>query len=68
MRRQEVMLSPYPISSRKLNNMNSSSKNLVRKEQAHMRNVVQQQLDRMSAVEGQLMEIIEGLEVMNSEF
>ncbi len=29
--------------------------------------MVQQQLDRSSAVEGQLMDIIEGLEVMNSE-
>jgi hypothetical protein len=47
--------------------MDSSYKNLPSKEQARRRNVVQQQLDRTSAIEGQLMEIIKGLEVMNSE-
>ncbi len=52
---------------KRLSDMDSSSKILLSKKQARRRNIVQQQLDRTSAVEGQLMEIIEGLEVMNYE-
>ncbi len=52
---------------KRLSDMDSLSKNLLSKEQVHRCNIVQQQLDRTSAVEGQLMEIIEGLEVMNYE-
>ena len=44
-----------------------SSKNHLSKEQARRRNIVQQQLDKSSANEYQLMEIIEGLKDMNSE-
>jgi hypothetical protein len=51
----------------RLCDIDSSSKNQLSKEQARRCNMVQQQLDRSSAVEGQLMDIIEGLEVMNSE-
>ncbi len=47
--------------------MESSSKNLLSKERARRWNVVQQQLDGISAVKGQLMEIIACLEVKNSE-
>ncbi len=55
------------IWQKRLSNMDSSYKNLLSKERARRRNVVQQQLDWTSAIKGQLMEIIKGLEVMNSE-
>jgi hypothetical protein len=51
----------------RLRDMDSSSKNQLSKERARRRNMVQQQLDRSSAVEGQLRDIIKGLEIMNSE-
>ena len=54
------------IWQKRLKDMDSLSKNLL-KEWAHRHNIVPQQLDRTSAVEGQLMEIIAGLEVMNYE-
>jgi hypothetical protein len=44
-----------------------STKDRLSKERIRRRNMVQQQLDRSSAVECHLMEIIEGLEVMNDE-
>jgi hypothetical protein len=44
-----------------------SSKNHLSKERARRRNMVQQQLDKSSSNERQLMEIIDGLEDMNSE-
>ena len=52
---------------KRLSGMDSSTKNLLSKEWAHRHNIVPQQLDRTSAVEGQLMEIIAGTEVMNYE-
>jgi hypothetical protein len=51
----------------KLSNIDGSSKNLVSKERARRRNTVQQQLHKTAAVESQLLEIIEGLELMNYE-
>ena len=48
--------------------IDSPTKDWLSKEQIRRQNIVQQQLDRSSAVECQLMEIIEVLEVMNNEF
>jgi hypothetical protein len=52
---------------KKLSNIDCSSENLVSKEQARRHNTVQQQLNKTAAVESQLLEIIEGLELMNYE-
>jgi hypothetical protein len=51
----------------KLSDIDGSSKNLVSKERARRCNTVQQQLHKTAAVESQLLEIIEGLELMNYE-
>jgi hypothetical protein len=51
----------------RLCDIDSSSKSLVSKERARRRHAVQQQLDRTSAMESQLQEIIEGLGIMNYE-
>jgi hypothetical protein len=45
--------------------LDSSSKNQLSKERERRRNTVQQQLDKSSAIEDQLRELIEGLEAMN---
>jgi hypothetical protein len=52
---------------KKLSDIGCSSKNLVSKERAHRRNTIQQQLDKTAAIESQLQNIIEGLELMNYE-
>ena len=51
----------------RLSDIDSSTKDRLSKEQIRRHNIVQQQLHRSSAVECQLMEIIEVLEVMNDE-
>jgi hypothetical protein len=51
----------------RLCDIDSSSKSLVSKERARRRYAVQQQLDRTSAMESQLQEIVEGLGIMNYE-
>ncbi len=51
----------------RLHDIDLSSKNQLRRDRARRRNMVRQQLEKSSAIEGQLMEIIEGLEVMNLE-
>ena len=51
----------------KLRDIDLSSKNHRSKERARRRNMIQLQLDKSSAMECQLTEIIAGLEVMNNE-
>ena len=51
----------------RLCDIDSSSKSLVSKEQVCRHHAVQQQVDRTSAMESQLQEIIEGLGIMNYE-
>ena len=51
----------------KIRDIDSSYKNHHSKEQARRRNMIQMQLDKYSAMECQLMEIIEGLEATNDE-
>ena len=57
----------HVIWQRRLSENDLSTKDRLSKERTRRRNIVQQQIDRSSAVKGQLMEIIEGLEVMNDE-
>ena len=57
----------HVIWQRRLSENDLSTKDRLSKERTRRRNIVQQQIDRSSAVEGQLMEIIEGLVVMNDE-
>ncbi len=52
---------------KRLNDLDCSSKNLVSKEWTRRCNTVQQQLNKTVAVESRLLEIIEGLELMNYE-
>ena len=52
---------------KRLSEIDLSSKNKLSKERARRRDAVQQQLDRTSAIESQLQEIIEGLGIMNYE-
>jgi FtsZ-binding cell division protein ZapB len=52
---------------KRLSEIDLSSKNKLSKERARRRDAVQQQLDRTSAMESQLQEIIEGLGIMNYE-
>ena len=55
------------IWQKRLSKIDLSTKDRLSKERIRRRNMVQQQIDRSSAVEGQLIEIIEGLGVMNDE-
>jgi hypothetical protein len=71
-REKVVMLSTklkeqHSIWQKRLAEIDSSSKNRISNERQIRRNLIQNQLDRTSALKSQLMEIIEGLEVMNSE-
>jgi hypothetical protein len=52
---------------KRLSEIDLSLKKKLSKEQARRRDAVQQQLDRTSAMESQLQEIIEGLGIMNYE-
>jgi hypothetical protein len=53
---------------KRLSEIDLSSKNKLSKERARRRDAVQQQLNRTSAMESQLQEIIEGLGIMNYEW
>ena len=71
-REKVVMLSTklkeqHSIWQKRLAEIDSSSKNRISNERQLRRNLIQNQLDRTSELKSQLMEIIEGLEVMNSE-
>ena len=52
---------------KRLSELDISSKNQLSKEREHRRCSIQQQLDKSSSTENQLLEIIEGLEIMNDE-
>ena len=57
----------HSIWQKRLAEIDSSSKNRISNERQLRRNLIQNQLDRTSALKSQLMEIIEGLEVMVDE-
>ena len=71
--REEVMMHSTKLKEqrsiwqKRLAEIDSSLKNRISNKRQLRRNMIQNQLDRTSALESQLMEIIEGLEVMNSE-
>ena len=52
---------------KRLSELDILSKNQLSKEREHRRSSIQQQLDKSSSTEDQLLEIIEGLEIMNDE-
>ena len=55
------------IWQKRLSELDISSKNQLSKEREHRRCSIQQQLDKSSSTENQLLEIIEGLEIMIDE-
>jgi len=55
------------IWQKRLSELDTSSKNQLSKERECRRSSIQQQLDKSSSAEDQLLEIIEGLEIMNDE-
>jgi hypothetical protein len=55
------------IWQKRLSELDKSSKNQLSKERERRRSSIQQQLDKSSSTEDQLLEIIDGLEVMNDE-
>ena len=56
------------IWQKRLSELDISSKNQLSKERERRRCSIQQQLDKSSSTENQLLEIIEGLEIMNDEW
>ena len=55
------------IWQKRLSELEISSKNQLSKEREHRHCSIQQQLDKSSSTQNQLLEIIEGLEIMNDE-